>query len=184
MFDSTIVVLERAREGDLGRVRRCSPGRLAAAPVVTRQAPSFARAGANTDDIIQDVVVRALQTLQVQYDGRRGSYLRTSVRNRVTDEIRKVARRGIDHSSRKSSMRATRLSKGSSCVNSPSVMSPPCGRSSQRTDAQILRLEQRLPFDEIARRLQGRTPTGARRLQPRVEAAGKLLKSTRPPTSR
>ena len=60
-FDSTLDVLERARKGDgsaarvliertVGPLRRWARGRL----------PYYARAGANTEDVVQDAVLRAL----------------------------------------------------------------------------------------------------------------------------
>ena len=60
-FDSTLDVLAKARQGDgsaarvliertVGPLRRWARGRL----------PYYARAGANTEDVVQDAVVRAL----------------------------------------------------------------------------------------------------------------------------
>ena len=98
-FDSTIDVLERARTGDhaaarelieraLMPLRRWARGRL----------PGYARADANTDDIVQDAVVHTLRRIELfQHRTVAGlqAYLRESVLNRIRDEIRRVTRRGI-----------------------------------------------------------------------------------------
>ena len=98
-FDSTLDVLERARKGDgsaarvliertVGPLRRWARGRL----------PYYARAGANTEDVVQDAVLRALARVDHfehrSVDGMQ-KYLRESVRNRIRDEVRRVTRRGV-----------------------------------------------------------------------------------------
>jgi len=98
-FDSTFDVLARARKGDaaaarvlierlLGPLRRWARGRL----------PYYARSGANTEDVVQDAVVRALARVE-QFEHRTvdgmQSYLREAVRNRIRDEVRRVTRRGV-----------------------------------------------------------------------------------------
>lgn len=96
--DSTLVVLERARHGDrqaavvlLERaapgVRRWARGRL----------PAMARADANTEDVVQDALLRTLTRLaRFQHDtvGGLQAYLRTIVMNRVRDLIRRSKRHG------------------------------------------------------------------------------------------
>jgi RNA polymerase sigma-70 factor (ECF subfamily) len=94
---TTLDVIARARAGDpgaarvllertVGPLKRWARGRL----------PNYARAGANTEDIVQDVIVRALRQIDRfehrTVDGLR-AYLRESVRNRIRDEIRRVSRR-------------------------------------------------------------------------------------------
>jgi len=97
--DSTLDVLERARQGDgaaarvliertVGPLRRWARGRL----------PNYARDAANTEDVVQDAVVRALARVEHfehrSVDGMQ-KYLRESVRNRIRDEVRRVSRRGV-----------------------------------------------------------------------------------------
>ena len=96
--DSTLLILERARSGDRAAaamlleravpgVRRWARGRL----------PAMARAEANTEDVVQDAVLRALPHLsRFQHDSVGGlqAYLRTIVMNRVRDLIRKTKRHG------------------------------------------------------------------------------------------
>jgi RNA polymerase sigma-70 factor (ECF subfamily) len=166
-LDSTIVVLDRARGGDIGArqellARTIGPLRRWA----HRMLPGYARAGANTEDIVQDVVVRALQGLpRFEYTtaGAVLAYLRTSVRNRITDEVRQSVRRGVSEE----------------LVDTPDDSYSPLEelilreRSARyvaalralRPDERlllILRLEQRLAFDEIARRVQRPNANAAR----------------------
>src|SRR6266550_9529675 len=82
-FDSTIDVLARARNGDgsaarillermIGPLRRWARGRL----------PGYARAGADTEDVVQDAIVRAIRRIDAfehRTVGGLQAYLRESV---------------------------------------------------------------------------------------------------------
>ena len=92
-------LLARARQGDRGAL-----GRLIAdwVPLLKRWAhgtfPRWARTAADTSDFVQDVVLATLrQDRTPDLPTRRalGAYLREAVRNRIHDERRRVARRGI-----------------------------------------------------------------------------------------
>lgn len=96
--DSTAEILARAQRGDrsaalilIGRaapaVRRWARGRL----------PRSARNDADTEDVVQDAVLRTLKGLerfQHRTVGGLQAYLRTSVINRIRDLIRASRRRG------------------------------------------------------------------------------------------
>ena len=96
--DSTLLILERARQGDRAAaivlleraipvVRKWSRGRL----------PPVARAEANTEDVVQDAVLRVLPRISsFRHDtvGSLQAYLRTIVMNRVRDLIRTSKRHG------------------------------------------------------------------------------------------
>jgi RNA polymerase sigma-70 factor (ECF subfamily) len=97
-FESTIVVLERAKRGDssaarilieraLPSLRRWTRGRL----------PMYARAGADTEDIVQDALVCTLKQVE-EFEHRTvgglQAYLREAVVNRIRDLIRGSKRRG------------------------------------------------------------------------------------------
>jgi RNA polymerase sigma factor (sigma-70 family) len=96
--DSTIRVLERARRGDRSAarvlieravppLRRWTRGRL----------PVYARAGDDTDDIVQDAVLRTLKRLgpfEHRTVAALQAYLREAVVNRIRDLIRRSRRRG------------------------------------------------------------------------------------------
>lgn len=95
--DSTLDVLERAQDGDeraakvliersLPSVRRWAHGRL----------PRYARADANTEDVVQDAflkTLRGLKRFQHRTVGGLQAYLRQAVVNRVRDLIRGSGRR-------------------------------------------------------------------------------------------
>jgi RNA polymerase sigma-70 factor (ECF subfamily) len=96
--DSTLLILERARLGDrtaamllleraVPAVRQWSRGRV----------PPIARAEANTEDVVQDAVLRVLPRIsrfRHETVGGLQAYLRTVVMNRVRDLIRKSKRHG------------------------------------------------------------------------------------------
>jgi RNA polymerase sigma-70 factor, ECF subfamily len=97
--DSTIHVLERAQRGDQSAVRTLIER---AAPPVRRWAhhrlPSYARSDADTEDVVQDAVLRMLKNIKrvkhVTVGGLQ-AYLRESVLNRIRDLIRKTQRHGV-----------------------------------------------------------------------------------------
>lgn len=95
--ESTRDLLQRAQQGDreakerlcgryLGRLKRWAHGHL----------PGWAREAADTDDLVQDAVMRSLGRLdqiEVRADGALAAYLRQAVANRIRDELRRAARR-------------------------------------------------------------------------------------------
>ena len=94
--ESTAQLLVRARAGDASAferlferhavpLRRWARGRL----------PRAARDLADTDDIVQDVLVqtlRRIETFEPRRPGALHAYLRQAVFNRIRDELRRVAR--------------------------------------------------------------------------------------------
>ncbi len=167
-FESTLTVLERARDGDpdaalvllertVAPLRRWAKGRL----------PAFARAGADTEDVVQDVVVRALGGIK-RFEHRTvdalQAYLRESVRNRIRDEIRRVMRRGVGEqlpddlpADSHSPVEQMILREGSERYLLALRKLKPRDRI-----AIIYRLEHRYRFDEIASRMGKTSPDAAR----------------------
>ena len=96
---STVELLARARAGDRSAVdaifARCIPalrrwarGRL----------PAAARGALETQDIVQDTVVKTLEHLdhfEPRHEGALQAYLRQAILNRIRDEARRVARRPL-----------------------------------------------------------------------------------------
>jgi RNA polymerase sigma-70 factor (ECF subfamily) len=90
----TLELLEQFRRGDarardllversLPQLRRWARGRL----------PKWARSLADTQDLVQDAVMRALpklESFESRHPGALQSYLRQAVQNRIYDEVRKV----------------------------------------------------------------------------------------------
>src|SRR3954462_9452496 len=91
---STIDLLERFKQGDeqavtllversLPPLKRWARGRL----------PQWARGLADTQDLVQDAVIRALprlKTFEARHPGALQAYLRQAITNHIRDEIRKV----------------------------------------------------------------------------------------------
>jgi len=98
-LDSTVELLARVRRGDqealealinrfLPALRRWARGRL----------PSAARGLLDTQDVVQDTVVRALghiDRFESRHEGALQAYLRQAVLNRICDEARRAARRPV-----------------------------------------------------------------------------------------
>jgi RNA polymerase sigma-70 factor (ECF subfamily) len=96
---ATIDLLGRAQAGDqdavetlfsryMPQLRRWARGRL----------PAHARDLADTQDLVQDAVMRALQRLhafEYRHQGALLAYLRQAVNNRILDELRRVQRRPV-----------------------------------------------------------------------------------------
>lgn len=95
---SSMTLLERARAGDrdalnaliaryLPRLQRWARGRL----------PQWARGMADTQDLVQETVVRTFQRIEqfeIRGEGALQAYLRQGVVNRLRDEIRRASARG------------------------------------------------------------------------------------------
>lgn len=167
-FDSTLDVLERARSGDgsaarvliertVGPLRRWARGRL----------PYYARAGANTEDVVQDAVLRALARVEHfehrSVDGMQ-KYLRESVRNRIRDEVRRVTRRGVGEELPDSLRDKSYTPLEELILKERSERYLTALRTLKPNDrmAIIFRLEQQLSFEEIAAKLGKASPDAAR----------------------
>jgi RNA polymerase sigma-70 factor, ECF subfamily len=97
--ESSFALLLRAKEGDqkavealfaryLPRVRRWAHGRL----------PAYSRSLLNTDDLAQEVLLRAIVSLdrfEPRHEGAFQAFLRQTILNRVRDEIRYTNRRPV-----------------------------------------------------------------------------------------
>jgi RNA polymerase sigma-70 factor (ECF subfamily) len=97
--ESTVDLLRRIREGDAAArerlveryfvpLHRWARGRL----------PGSARAEMNTEDLVQETLVRALQGMEAFQWREKGSflaYLRQILKNRIHDEVRKLRRRPV-----------------------------------------------------------------------------------------
>jgi RNA polymerase sigma-70 factor (ECF subfamily) len=96
--ESSFVLVRRAHEGDaaareelcaryLPRLHRWAHGRL----------PASARGALDTVDLVQDTFMQVLQRLdefEARHEGAFQGYLRTTLMNRILDEIRRAQRRG------------------------------------------------------------------------------------------
>jgi RNA polymerase sigma-70 factor (ECF subfamily) len=93
---TTLRLLRRAREGDPGALDNLFE--RVTGPLLRwahRRLPQWARDGADTADIVQDVLSRAFPRLErFENEGPRAlrAYLRQCVRNRIVDEVRRAER--------------------------------------------------------------------------------------------
>jgi RNA polymerase sigma factor (sigma-70 family) len=171
---ASVALMERARRGDdealeellrryLPRVRRWITGRL----------PHSCRALSDTDDLVQDTlmrVVRGLPGVEFSHEGALQAYLRVAIWNRLREEIRRV--RG----------RPTNVALDEShAAEDASPLEGVIGRdATERYEAGLLRLDEdersaiigRLEFGysypELAVMLGRRTPDAARKLVARA----------------
>ena len=97
--DSTVRLLERARDGDrtaldtlfrryAGPLRRWASGRL----------PRWARDAADTQDLVQETLLQTFKKIgdfEPRREGALQAYLRQALMNRIRDALRRVDRRGV-----------------------------------------------------------------------------------------
>jgi RNA polymerase sigma-70 factor (ECF subfamily) len=98
--DLTSDLLDRARAGDEGALNQLFERHL---PSLRRWAhgrlPRWARDIADTTDLVQETILETLKRLerfQHRGDGALQAYLRQAVMNRIRNELRKVAVRGVN----------------------------------------------------------------------------------------
>jgi len=95
-LDSTAVLIQRVREGDKDALERVIQRHLA--PLrryVTGRLPRWARDLADTDDLVQDTLLRTfskMDAFEVRGVGALQAYLRQAVMNRLRDELRRKGR--------------------------------------------------------------------------------------------
>jgi RNA polymerase sigma-70 factor (ECF subfamily) len=95
--ESTVRLLERAREGDRDALDRLLARHLKPLQRWARgRLPAGARSLADTDDLVQDSLLQTFQRLE-HFEARRvgalHAYLRQVIINRIRDELRRKARR-------------------------------------------------------------------------------------------
>src|SRR6188508_3116737 len=95
-LDSTAVLIQRVREGDKDSLERLIHRHLA--PLrryVSGRLPRWARDLADTDDLVQDTLLRTfsrIDVFEVRGAGALHAYLRQAVMNRLRDELRRKGR--------------------------------------------------------------------------------------------
>ena len=167
-LDSTSILLSRAREGNTSARERLFARFL---PILKRWAhgrlPARARGLADTDDLVQVTLSRALgrlPDLESREEGSFLAYLRRILLNAIREEIRRSGRRGM-HGSLPEEIRDDR----------PSVLDEVLGRETielyeaalarlpeEQQEAIILRLEFRYSHAQIAEALGKPTANAAR----------------------
>ena len=175
-LDTTLELLERVRRGDhealeallaryLPRMRRWARGRI----------PLALRDLADTDDVVQDVLIRTIRRLDhlsIRGEAAFEFYVRQALRNRICDEIRAAARR-VPHAPVEEGLEDTQ----------PSPVERAVGRaeldryeralqriSEEERHAIVGRFELGYDYRELAAALGKYTPDAARKLVQRAVA--------------
>jgi RNA polymerase sigma factor (sigma-70 family) len=95
-LESTFALLERARAGDKGALERLFARHLRPLQQwAAGRLPNWARDLADTDDLVQDTLLRTFKRIEIFEPRRVGAlqaYLRNAVLNRLRDELRRKER--------------------------------------------------------------------------------------------
>lgn len=154
--DSTLVLLERAQAGDgaalerlcaryLPRLKRWAHGRL----------PHESRDLVDTDDIVQDTLLRTIRNVGAFEPRREGAfqaYVREALANRIRDEARRVRRRP-PHNEPASDPAAPGPSPLEEAIGAEALEQYEAALHRLRDEeraAIIARIELGLPYDEVA----------------------------------
>lgn len=167
--ETSIELLHRAQDGDVRALDRlCARYLPALRRFATGRLPARARSLLETEDIVQETVVRAIKHLdrfEYRRDGALLAYLRTAVHNRIREEIRYTSRRP----------EAVALESNVESDPAPSALEDVIGKDTAARyeaalmtlrdvdrEAIIARVELGLPYEEVASAIGKPTVTAAR----------------------
>jgi RNA polymerase sigma factor (sigma-70 family) len=178
-LESSLALLTRAQAGDASaletllaryrpRLRRWAHRRL----------PNWARDLADTDDLVQDTMVKAIRNLDdfvAQGDTGFQNYLRSAVANAIRDEIRKAQKRPLigDLDPSHPSGAPSPLERAVGRLRLSRYEAALAQLSPEEREAVVARLEFGFTHGELAAALGKRTPDAARKLC--QKALAKLL---------
>jgi RNA polymerase sigma factor (sigma-70 family) len=184
--ESSMELLVGVRQGDAASLDRLLARHL---PPLKRWAsgrlPPWARDLCETQDIVQESMLRALKqlkTFEPTPEGGLRAYFRRAVANRICDEIRRVRRRGVEHELT-DRIEAPTPSPFEEAVGRELVAryeQALAGLRPQERAALVARLEEEQSYQEIAERLGKPSSAAARvavgralvKLEARMKAAG------------
>jgi RNA polymerase sigma factor (sigma-70 family) len=167
--DTSVELLARVREGDrealerllhryVPALRRWATGRL----------PRWARDIAETEDLVQDTVMKSLRRLdsfEYRHEGALQAYLRHAVMNRIRDECRRVSRRPQMDTIDEQTPGDDRLSPLEAAIGEQGVIKYETALQSLRDEdrqAIVGRVEMGYSYDELAVMLGKPTSNAAR----------------------
>ena len=171
---STFDLIDRARSGDQAAIERLFARHLKPLQRWTRgRLPQWARDLADTEDLVQDVLLQTFKRIdnfEVRRVGALQAYLRQAVVNRIRDELRRRARHP----------QATDL-EGLALESAPSPLEEAIGREAieryqralqrlrpEEREAIIGRLEMGYSYDELAQVLEKPSAEAARKTAQRA----------------
>jgi len=167
-MDSTMDLVERVQQGDLAAQEVLLERHIRALrPMVHHRLPTYVRSMTDTDDVVQDVLVKTVGRLPY-FESRNPmaflAYLRRAIVNRIVDEVRRHARScqtvPLTHDAPESAAspleRLLGKEQAEQCRAALGLLKP--------RDRQVilLRVSESLSYDEIANRLEMPTPDAAR----------------------
>jgi RNA polymerase sigma-70 factor (ECF subfamily) len=166
--ESTLDLLERLRAGDREALERiCARYYPALRRWASGRLPGWARDLRETDDLVQETLVRTLQhvdSFENRGEGALAAYLRQAVLNAVRDEMRRVGRRPAAVEPR-----ADEASPGASPVEEAignewveRYESALASLRDEEREAIVLRVEMELAYEEVASALGKPTANAAR----------------------
>lgn len=159
-WDTSVSLLRKFRGGDREAFTRLIDRHR---PALTRWArgrlPYWARGAVDTEDLIQDVLIKSMHALdefEARGDGALQAYLRQAVLHRIRDEIRKSRRRGepvtLDSGARNPEPSPHEEAEATELLEAYDAA---LSRLKEEDRAAIFaRVELRLPFREVARILE------------------------------
>lgn len=157
--DTSVRLLHRLRRGDDRALSELvERHRPAMARWAHGRLPVWARGAIDTEDLVQDVLVRTmthLESFEPRHDGALQAYLRQAVLHRVQDEVRKVHRRGQPASldSQAPDAGPTPEEEAEAHELLQSYEQALSRLKDEDREAIIARVELKLPFKEVARML-------------------------------
>lgn len=166
-WDTSVALLLRVRGGDRDALAQLlDRHRPALARWARGRLPRWARGAVDTEDLVQDVLVKSMHALgefEARGDGALQAYLRQAVLHRIRDEIRKAKRRGepvtLDSREPHGDPSPHEEAEARELLDAYEAA---LGRLREEDRAAIFaRVELRLPFREVARVLEKPTEEAA-----------------------
>jgi RNA polymerase sigma factor (sigma-70 family) len=166
--DSTFELVERAKAGDRDAVDRLFARYL---PALRRWAsgrlPRWSRDLMETDDLVQETVIRAIKRLdgfESRHEGALQAYLRQAIINRIRDEIRRSSRTppttGLDEDHADSAASPLEAAIGVEAVERYEAAL--ARLTPEQREAIVARVEMDCTYQEVAQALGKASPDAAR----------------------
>ena len=167
-IDSTVDLVNRVQKGDLAAQEVLIARHLRALkPIVHHRLPMYVRSMTDTDDVVQDVLVKTVGRLR-HFESRNPmaflAYLRRAIINRIVDEVRRHARScptvPLTHDSPERS--ASPLERLLSREQAEQYRAALARLKPRDRRVIVLRVSEQLSYEAIARRLEMPTADAAR----------------------
>lgn len=173
-LESTLMLLERARQGDVAALERLFQRHLRPLQRWARgRLPNWARDVSDTDDLVQDVLLRTFK--QLDHFDHRGvgalqAYLRQAIVNRVRDELRHKGRQAdlVRLGDVEPSADASQLREAIGHETLGHYQAALQQLAPEQQEAIVARVEMGYSYEELAQVLGKPTPDAARKVAQRA----------------